>query len=237
MVNRMKNRSHHSKRKALGYIVLVGEEGPRKESEEYCGRKAELKRLSRSLGLTLSRCAVDEVPVNGTRSTGKAGLREILRTAGPEFPVVLLYRLDFSTVEIALLVIHFHRQSVQVIEVESRKNLSLELKHLREVVRTSDIEEAHRAKRALSQLKRRATRETTGNTPGKKPFGTLVGEAETVRRILQLRRKPKYGKRLSYQKIADALNRDPKYRTRQGAQWQSRTVQAIVRRTRPSLDK
>ena len=41
---------------------------------------------------------------------------------------------------------------------------------------------------------------------GRKPFGTLPGEPETILRIRELRRKPPHGRRRSLQKICDVLN-------------------------------
>jgi hypothetical protein len=49
-------------------------------------------------------------------------------------------------------------------------------------------------------------RKATGRCEGRKPFGTKPGEAETLALIRRLRRKPRGGKRLSYDVIAARLN-------------------------------
>lgn len=77
---------------------------------------------------------------------------------------------------------------------------------------------------------RNRKRSETGRCEGKKPFGTLPGEQETLDLMRQLRRKPiGQGKRMSFARIAAELNARS-IPTRQGGQWQSSTVQAILKR-------
>ena len=76
---------------------------------------------------------------------------------------------------------------------------------------------------------REAMRAETGRCEGQKPFGSLPGEAATVERIRQLRRKPKGRRRLSVAKIAAILNAEG-CPTRHGRPWQPRTVLKILDR-------
>jgi len=64
---------------------------------------------------------------------------------------------------------------------------------------------------------------------GRKPFGTLPGEPETLARIRELRRKTPYGKRRSIQKICDALNTEG-LSTRTGKPWTKQALNRILRR-------
>ncbi len=73
------------------------------------------------------------------------------------------------------------------------------------------------------------TRKLTGRCEGQKPFGTYPGEAATLQRIRQLRRKPRKGKRRSYAKIAAILNQEQRP-TRRGGPWDPSSVFRIVNR-------
>ncbi len=64
---------------------------------------------------------------------------------------------------------------------------------------------------------------------GRKPFGDREGEAETLERIKQLRRKPRGAQRLTFEQVADKLNRE-KRPTRAGGAWTKGSVHAICKR-------
>ena len=82
-------------------------------------------------------------------------------------------------------------------------------------------------------LKLRAARDRKrrkdGRCEGRKPFGVRPGEADTVARILELRRKPKGQPRLSVASIAERLNAEG-HRARSGRPWAPGTVHAILKR-------
>jgi len=73
-----------------------------------------------------------------------------------------------------------------------------------------------------------------GRCEGRKPYGSLPGEKAILDRITTLRRKPRHGKRMSYQKIANALNADGLL-TRSDKPWRAGTIRNIVARSRPAL--
>jgi len=64
---------------------------------------------------------------------------------------------------------------------------------------------------------------------GRKPFGTRPGEAETLARIRELRRKPPNGRRRSLQQVCDALNAEG-LPTRSGKPWTKQAVNRILGR-------
>ena len=81
--------------------------------------------------------------------------------------------------------------------------------------------------RAARERKRR----DTGRCEGVKPFGAFDGEGKVIRRIRELRKKPRGRRRQSYQQIADELNAKG-VPTRSGRPWNRGTVHKIVGRGR-----
>jgi DNA invertase Pin-like site-specific DNA recombinase len=89
--------------------------------------------------------------------------------------------------------------------------------------------------RRVTVLKLRAARERRRlrgeRCEGRKPFGTLPGEAEVLARIHSLRRKHKLGRRWSLQQICDALNTE-QLATRTGKPWTKQSLNRILGRRR-----
>jgi DNA invertase Pin-like site-specific DNA recombinase len=84
--------------------------------------------------------------------------------------------------------------------------------------------------RRVTVMKLRAARERRRSRgercEGRKPFGTLPGERETLLRIRELRRKPPHGKRRSLQQVCDVLNSEG-LKTRTGKPWTKQVVNRI----------
>ena len=76
---------------------------------------------------------------------------------------------------------------------------------------------------------REAKKAKTGRCEGRKPFGFYPGEDETLKRIRQLYRKPRGGKRLGLYQIARILNQEGRP-TRKGGPWRDSHVSAILKR-------
>ncbi len=87
--------------------------------------------------------------------------------------------------------------------------------------------------RRVTVMKLRAARERRRargeRCEGRRPFGSLPGERETLARIRELRRKPPHGHRRSLQKICDTLNAEGRP-TRTGKPWSKGVVNRILRR-------
>ncbi|MDB4778236.1 recombinase family protein [bacterium] len=77
-------------------------------------------------------------------------------------------------------------------------------------------------------------RSFSGRCEGQKPFGSTPHETMILDRILKLRRKPRNGRRMSFQKIADQLNEQQFY-ARSGKPWLATTIRNIVARENRSL--
>ena len=87
--------------------------------------------------------------------------------------------------------------------------------------------------RRVTVMKLRAARERKRSRgercEGRKPFGSMTGEAETLDRIRDLRRKPPKGRRRSLQQICVALNAEGRP-TRSGKPWTKQTLNRILGR-------
>ena len=77
-------------------------------------------------------------------------------------------------------------------------------------------------------------RKQDGRCEGRKPYGSTPSEKIILEQIILLRRKPRNGKRLSFQKIANHLNEDGCL-SRTGCEWKGTTIRNIVAREKPSL--
>jgi len=83
--------------------------------------------------------------------------------------------------------------------------------------------------RRLQAARARCRKTVPGWREGRKPFGELPGEAETLDQIRLLRRKPRGGDRRSLAEIAAALN-TAGMSSRTGRPWNRGTVFAICKR-------
>ena len=92
--------------------------------------------------------------------------------------------------------------------------------------------------RRVTVMKLRAARDRTRmrgeRCEGRKPFGALPGEAETLARIRELRRKPPYGRRRSLHEVCVALNNEGRP-TRSGKPWTKQVVNRILGRAGGSI--
>ena len=76
---------------------------------------------------------------------------------------------------------------------------------------------------------RQAKKEKTGSCEGRKPYGFYPGEAEIVKRVKELRRKPHGERRKGYRAIAKQLNKEG-IPTRSGVPWSDSQIKSIVTR-------
>ena len=81
----------------------------------------------------------------------------------------------------------------------------------------------------LRKARERKRREA-GKCEGRPVYGSLPGEAEVLELIRRLNRKPRGGRRPSFQRIADALNAEGVLTRYSRKPWDRGTVRAIVQR-------
>jgi DNA invertase Pin-like site-specific DNA recombinase len=176
--------------------------------------------------------------VSGTKDLDdRDGLSDLMaRIRSNGVRVVLVERADRLARDLMvseIILAEFRRLCVQVVAADSGTDLSVgDDDPTRKLVRQilAAISEFDRSVlvskvRAARVRKRRAT----GRCEGRKPYGTRPGEADVVALIHKLRRKPRGGKRLSYDAIAARLNADG-VPTRTGKAWIGPTVYGILKR-------
>jgi len=69
----------------------------------------------------------------------------------------------------------------------------------------------------------------TGRCEGRKPYGFYEGEERLIKRIKQLHRKPRGGKRLGPYQIARILSKEG-WSTRKAKEWRGSHISAILKR-------
>ena len=80
---------------------------------------------------------------------------------------------------------------------------------------------------------RDAKKAKTGRCEGRKPYGYYEEEAALIKRIRQLHRKPRGGKRLGPYQITRILNKEG-WPTSDAAEWYGSHVSAILKRLKAS---
>jgi hypothetical protein len=143
--------------------------------------------------------------------------------------------------EIALLLRYFYYLNIKVVEAYSGIELTTEPYYL-QFADPGDAAFLASAAKSVGAFKGRLTRLVNGSAQGRKPFGTYPTEAETMRRLLELRRElakdswrrraGRVSKRLSFKAIAEILNAESKP-SGCGRPWTASAVRHIISRERP----
>lgn len=184
--------------------------------------------------------------VSGTKMlTERPGLSALLnRILGNGVRTILvekMERLARDLIEGELILRELRRHDVQVIEVEGGTDLTISgddnptAKLIRQVL--GAVAEFEKSALVIKLRVARQRKKARGERcEGALPFGERDGEQDTLKRILELRRKPKGKPRLSYRAIAKILN-DEGRATRRGGRWVGESVRVIVQRVSPALMK
>lgn len=230
-------------RAAAGYLVLRQDRGDCKmrSHPEYVSQRRLMLRLARHECFKLRRIPYDWGSSLSSGLASRAGLAKAVGyTRNTHAHALIIYNLDtlqFTELEAALLMLAFREWSVQVLEVITNSDLTSQVDRWQKITASADATSLSEVNRAIIELKKQATRLSQGTRVGRKPFGKRDGEQEILKRIWKLRRKQRDGTgRLSYDAIAKRLNEDGE-KPRQGKKWYAKTVQGIVKRTKPHLDR
>lgn len=177
--------------------------------------------------------------VSGTRELeNREGLRDLItRVRSNGVRTVLLEnatRLARDLMVSEVILREFRDLGVQVIAADSGTDLTVgdddpTRKLIRQVLgAVAEFEKSILVTklRAARVRKRRAT----GRCEGRKPFGSRLGEEDTLARMRALYRKPRGHARMSFGKIADVLNAE-KRPSRTGGPWAPQTVRQILLRS------
>lgn len=217
------------------------ENDSRQDRPDYLNQRRVMQKQARRYMIRLGKVSHDWWPGAGSGLAKRKGLAKAMSGARyQQGTALIIYSLDtihLSPIESALLMLAFREWSVRVFEATTGAELTEDVEKWQNTVRSSDVESCAEANRALGEVKKLATRLRNNSKVGRKPFGEGVGEQEILKRIWELRRKKRDRTgRHSYAEIAKRLN-DDEVKTRQGKQWHAKTVQGIVKRTKPHLDK
>lgn len=132
-----------------------------------------------------------------------------------------------------LIVQEFERLGVKVIACESGTDLAIgDADPTKKLVRQilGAIAEFEKS-RLVSKLRvaRERKKLRTGRCEGQRPFGSMAGEAETLKRMKTLHRKPRGGKRRTMAEVARVLNQEQRA-SRSGVPWSRQSVRTILQR-------
>ena len=228
---------------AAGYVVLRPDLGNRSPQThpEYLYQRRMMLQFARRKSLKLRHVAYDWRSSLGGGLASRAGLvKSVAYTRNMHAQALLIYSLDtlqFTDLEAAQLMLAFSEWSVQVWEVITNSNLTSQVDRWKKITASADATSLSEVHRALNEIKKQATRFSQGTRVGRKPFGKHDGEQKILERIWKLRRKQRDGTgRLSYGAIAKCLNEEGE-KPRQGKKWFAKTVQGIVKRMKPHLDR
>ncbi len=215
---------------AVAYIVLPRESGPARKSDPlYVEQRVPIMRFAGYVSQTI--CEIlDGAPAD---LFAREGMERLLFYCD-NVMVDRRSRFCADELDLAVLFEYFRLCRKEIIEVSTGQNLVEDRELVDRVLGQATRENIVGVKRRLTLAKARATRRRNGTKPGRRPFGTLPDEEEVLREIWRLRRKPRGQPRRSYREIADILNSRGML-TRSEGPWQAKTIQGIVKRTRPWL--
>lgn len=178
--------------------------------------------------------------VSGTKAAesrpGMAAMLDRLESNGVK--VVLVEnasRLARDLIIQEIILSQVRAMGIQVFEVDGGNDLTTDGNEDPTAALTRQILGAiAQFEKTTTVLKLRAARDRKSKKAGKrvegrKPFGVNPGEAATLKRMKELRRKPRGGARLSYSAIALQLTFD-RLPTRSGKPWSRQMVERILNR-------
>jgi DNA invertase Pin-like site-specific DNA recombinase len=220
---------------AVAYLRVSGKE--QINGDGFPRQREAIRRYAKAGGIEVIEEYRDE-GVSGTKDLDdRDGLSDLMaRIRSNGVRVVLVERADRLARDLMvseIILTEFRRLCVQVVAADSGTDLSVgDGDPTRKLVRQilAAISEFDRSV-LVSKLRAARVRKrlATGRCEGRKPYGTRPGEADLVALIHKLRRKPRGGKRLSYDAIAARLNADG-VPTRTGKAWIGPTVYGILKR-------
>ncbi len=132
-----------------------------------------------------------------------------------------------------VIISQFRQLGVHVIEAASGNDLTADDGDPTKVLIRQILGAVAQFEKSVIVLKLRAARQRVkrnkGRCEGRRPYGELPGEKETMELMISLRRKPRSGRRRSYEDIAQVLNSQERF-ARGGKPWKAGTIRRIILR-------
>jgi len=218
--------------KAVSYIRVSGQgqiagAGPERQ------RRA-INKYARAKGLVIDESFADLGVSGATELADRPGLATLLdRVESNGVKVVLIERADRLARDLMVQEVTldaFSRAGVTVITSEGVDLTSDDDDPTRKLIRqvlgaVSEFDKNIVVKKLRAARERK--RRQTGRCEGRKPYGHHPAEQAVIAKMKALRRKPRGGRRLSFAKIADALNTDGQV-NRAGRPWTSQRVFQVL---------
>jgi DNA invertase Pin-like site-specific DNA recombinase len=220
---------------AVSYLRVSGK--AQVKGNGFPRQRAAVEKYAKSKGLTMVGEYLDK-GISGTKELeDRNGLAELLdRVESNGVKVVLVERADRLARDLVVgevLLRQFRDIGIKVIAADSGTDLTVDDDDPTRVLIRQVLGAVSQFEKSVIVLKLRAARNRTrkrdGRCEGRKPFGYYPGEAVVLKRIRELRRKPRGKKRPSFQQVADALNEEG-HATRNGGPWNRGSVHAICKR-------
>jgi len=223
------------RQQAVAYLRVSGKGQAGDGRDGFPRQRETIKRYADGHGLELVGEFRDAS--TGTEWADREGLAALLdRLESNGVRTVLVERADRLARDLMVSEVilgQFRRLGVQVVAADSGTDLTVADDDPTRVLIRQVLGAVAQFEKAVLVAKlaaaRARKRRQTGRCEGRKPFGTRPGEAETLKMMRRLYRKPRGGKRLSFGAVAKALNEAARP-TRQGGPWQAATVRGILLR-------
>lgn len=221
--------------KAFSYLRVSGK--GQVLGDGFPRQREAIEKYAKAHGIVIEEEFRDEGISGTTELADRDGLARMLdRIESNGVRTVLVERSDRVARDLLVgevILGQFRDLGVTVIEAASGNELTADDTDATKVLIRQILGAVAQFDKSVTVAKLRAARDrmrkNEGRCEGRKPFGTFDGEDGVLKKILTLRRPRKGFGRLSFRKIAEALNSEG-HITRTGKPWNASTIRNIVSR-------